>query len=205
MGLKKDLTGLVFGSLKVISQNGFNKYNYCLWSCLCECGKLVERTIVALNKKHPSCGCHIYENGKNGMKTHGHTGSSEYKIFRTMISRCENPNSEKFYMYGAKGISVCTEWRADFSVFLKDMGERPSKHHSIDRISSVGNYEPANCRWATPTVQSRNRKSVKMNMLMAREIRASNLPQRELAKTYGVTQATINYIKTNRQWKEDTV
>ena len=79
-------------------------------------------------------------------------------IWAGMISRCHNPGFEGYRRYGAKGISVCKEWRDSFWEFAGYIGERPTPRHSIDRWpNQKGNYEPGNVRWATPEEQSRNR------------------------------------------------
>jgi hypothetical protein len=91
-------------------------------------------------------------------RTHGMSKTPEYRIWGGIINRCENQNDENQYRkYGARGISMCAEWRADFMAFYRDMGPRPSPAHSIDRKDSNGNYEPSNCRWSTLDVQANNR------------------------------------------------
>lgn len=45
----------------------------------------------------------------------------------------------------------------DFAVFLADMGERPDGT-TIDRRDNTKGYWRDNCRWASKTVQTRNRK-----------------------------------------------
>jgi hypothetical protein len=92
---------------------------------------------------------------------HGHAArsgsSSAYNSWRGMMERCQNPKHVGFEYYGARGIAVCDRWY-DFAAFLADMSEKPSRRHTIDRIDPNGNYEPANCRWATPAQQRANQR-----------------------------------------------
>jgi hypothetical protein len=77
-----------------------------------------------------------------------------------MLQRCSNPKNNRYAKYGATGVTVCERWRGDdgWKNFLADMGPRPSIKHSIDRYpDSDGNYEPTNCRWATPAEQWHSR------------------------------------------------
>jgi hypothetical protein len=82
-----------------------------------------------------------------------------YTTWVMMRQRCENPNAVGYKNYGARGIKVCDRWQ-DFTLFVSDMGMRPSDNHSIDRYPDKnGNYEPGNCRWASAKEQQRNLRS----------------------------------------------
>lgn len=84
-----------------------------------------------------------------------------YNTWSTMKRRCYNPKNPKYPDYGGRGIKVCERWRNSFENFLEDMGEKPSKEYSIDRINNDGDYTPDNCRWATPKEQANNQRPKK--------------------------------------------
>ena len=80
-----------------------------------------------------------------------------YTTWCAMKARCHNSNATEYKNYGGRGITVCTEWRLSFETFIKDMGERPSTNHTLDRIDNDGIYCKENCRWATWKQQQENR------------------------------------------------
>lgn len=86
----------------------------------------------------------------------GYSVTPTYHSWRSMIQRCTNPNRRNYKWYGARGIQVCDRWRHSFDNFLADMGPRPNGL-TLDRIDVNGNYEPTNCRWATPIEQAREK------------------------------------------------
>lgn len=79
----------------------------------------------------------------------------EYDAWRQMKARCFNKKHSQFENYGGRGITVCKQWMR-FQNFISDMGPRPSKHHSLDRIKNNLGYSPNNCRWTIDFVQNNN-------------------------------------------------
>lgn len=202
----KDITGLVVGRLTVVRFSRINNSGRASWICVCQCGNEREvRSEKLLDKKRPtsSCGCYAKEvSAKNGRETHTHqkSHSPEYYSWQGMKRRCEDEGVRGYERYGGRGIKVCDRWRNSFEAFYEDMGPKPGKTHTIDRIDNDGNYEPGNCQWATKKTQSRNTRT---NVFVTYQGRVVSFV--ELCEISGKSRSTIKN-RLNRGWSiEDAV
>ena len=148
------------GKLVVIGVRKVGNGHVCL--CRCDCGEVrrLQACLLYWPKQRHFATCR--QNGcrvtlKHGHKT-GRVASREYKTWRAMISRCENPKNPAFHNYGGRGIFVCESWRLSFKEFLLDMGSRPVGLE-IGRIENDDGYHKANCEWQTRKQQAANRRT----------------------------------------------
>lgn len=138
----------------------------------CDCGNIV-KIGASLVGPCQSCGCMRRDQAEVGKRIsyskrqaspHGSAAAenpAEYTAWFNMVSRCHKSHHPSFSDYGARGITVCEQWRESFSQFLHDIGKRPSGKHSIERVDNMDGYRPGNCVWATISEQNRNTRRTK--------------------------------------------
>ena len=158
----KEIKSKKYGRLTVISEVTPKDYGYRKRrrvNCVCDCGNKV---ILVLNNIRigttKSCGCLLTEINIAKNYKHGMTLSPEYQAWRSMFKRCNDQNSENYKYYGGRGITICKRWEK-FECFYKDIGDKPTQKHSLDRIDNNGNYYKNNCKWSTPKEQTSNRRT----------------------------------------------
>jgi hypothetical protein len=150
-----NIIGRRFGKLVVAAYSHTTQNRKACWKCKCDCGRVVIlRGNDLLSGRTKSCWCWKTAD----VSRHGESKHDIYRIWAGMKQRCNRPKTRSYKYYGARGVIVCERWIKSFDAFLKDMGPRPSKRHSIDRINNDGNYEPENCRWATAKQQAANKR-----------------------------------------------
>lgn len=170
--------------LTVQSPTNERRNNSVMWLARCDCGRAVTVRAACLKRGSTrSCGCATRSMIAMRTTRHGMSRSPEYRTWSGMIDRCTNPRLRTWSAYGGRGIRVCDRW-LKFENFFSDMGQRPSRKHSLDRVDNDGNYEPGNCRWATPDVQQNNhRGNVRLtvfgeSMTIAQWLRRTGMPSR---------------------------
>jgi len=125
----------------------------------CECGNIKNIAFADVRSGHTqSCGCFHTERIRSARSHGGTVGGEapEYLAWKAMKQRCTQKSAAGWMNYGGRGIVVCERWVNSFPNFLEDVGLRPDKRYSLDRINNDGNYEPGNVRWATRSQQRRN-------------------------------------------------
>jgi len=182
-----DITGMKFERLTVWEKDNTKPLGRVFWMCQCECGTVKSIESYPLRKGMTrSCGCLNIETAikRNKVGKHLMSYSTEYHIYQDMKARCRNQKAINFDDYGGRGIAVCDRWLESFENFYEDMGDRPSKQHSLDRIDGSKGYSKENCRWATLEQQANNKSN---NVLITHDERTMTIAQWARYKGMNIT------------------
>ncbi len=153
--------GQHFGRLVVLGETDPVKHKRRVL-CRCDCGTVKAIRVEMVFRGQQSCGClrnELTGRRAKAFRRHGEAAAltTEYMAWQSMIRRCTAMNGPKWRYYGGRGITICDRWRHSFEQFLADLGRRPGKGFSLDRINNDGHYEPGNVRWADAVTQNRRR------------------------------------------------
>lgn len=165
--------------------------------CMCKCGIIRAYRAANLRKGNTkSCGCRQKEIVASLGTKHGMRGSPAYNSWATMKARCDNSKLPRYSDHGGRGITYCVRWKK-FENFYADMGDRPSLLHTLDRFPDKnGNYEPSNCRWATPQEQANN---TRRNHLITIDNKQDTLAN--WCRFYGIGHNAVVGRRLARGWK----
>lgn len=197
----KDLTGLRFGQRTVIRVVFVDGQRRLL--CRCDCGSEATMTAGCLNNgKHPNCGCVR----RAAIAAPVHQAEVRRRLetrysWRNMIKRCTDPRNNAYARYGGRGIRVCQRWMT-IANFVEDMGLR-SSGMTLDRVNNNENYEPGNCRWATPAEQAQNRRSTTLNAVsavLARALRSRGQRAADIAHAFGCSLSNLQSVWSGHTW-----
>jgi len=175
---RTDLTGISFSQWTVLQEAApRNSRRY--WTCICDCGTkaVVDGKELRLGRSTSCVRC------RN--KTHGKGNCPEYIVWKRMRSRCRSQADKNYARYGGRGIDVCVEWES-FATFYRDMGQRPTPKHTIERVKNDLGYSKNNCRWATRREQACN---TSRNRLLTFNGVTQSIP--DWAETLGISGKTL--------------
>lgn len=179
--------GQIFGRLTVIKELPVTNHVREIL-CKCSCGKNKEvRAIALITKNTQSCGCYRKDSLHARNTTHGYSKSIEYASWINMRERCLTPKHKSYHNYGGRGIKVSPKWINSFENFIKDMGNKPSKNYSLERINVNKNYCKSNCKWATIEEQAKNKRRTLKYMY-----KGKLTPLIDISKKVGLSYNIIN-------------
>lgn len=186
IGKFKNLEGMRFSRLTVVSLAGRDKHGKYTWNCACDCGNTKITDTGQLNSgMTKSCGCIHREQLKERNKTHGLSKTPIYNVWCSMKNRVDSENSKSFADYGKRGIKYCDKW-STFEGFYDDMNQTYENGLSIERIDVNGDYCKGNCKWIPKEQQALNTRRTRLITL-----NGITKPVSEFARIYGMVPQNV--------------
>jgi hypothetical protein len=147
------------------------EWPYGYWVCMCDgCSSFTRArtnqldTLDAISCSNPACRKKAEDGWVKRQKTRylcledAVRRTDTRNTFYPMRRRCNDLTDAR---YGGRGIQFCDRWNLPagegYRNFVADMGLRPHRGLTLDRVDNDGDYTPRNCRWADIRTQSRNK------------------------------------------------
>jgi len=152
--LISDEIGNKYGKLLILGETAPIK-SFRQYVCICDCGgyHVASRNNILQGMSIQCRICSGEQRRNSQTSINVKENRLTYDSWNGMFSRCgKEPN----YM----NVTICDEWKVrphGFFKFKEDLGERPSRDYTLDRIDYKGNYTKENCRWAKRSVQNHNK------------------------------------------------
>lgn len=124
------------------------------------------------------------------------SNSKLYTVWKSMLSRCENPKAKDFYRYGGRGIKVYADWHNVKSFIDWCLSNGYKEGLQLDRIYNDKDYCPDNCRFVTPKDNMKNRH----NTLMYNGIPLADLLNNSSTNPYNLERHTVWYRLKKLNW-----
>lgn len=193
------MVGETKNRLTCTSLLGTNKHGQRIIQCLCLCGQKMQVAAQDWKSGHTkSCGCLkrelSSERAKRDLRKHGLSQHPLFPTWNNMMRRCYDKNNHAYANYGGRGIRVCKRWHNP-AAFIEDVGEKPSKTHSIDRKNNNKGYSPSNWRWATRSQQTQNTRVSRFVTY-----KGKRLLLREWAELYEINEGTLRTRIDELHW-----
>lgn len=170
-----------------------------LYKRICACGAI---SVVDARRINLSChSCAMVERRTHGLSAGGKLDPI-YSVFCGIKARCFIPSRAQYKYYGGRGITICKEWLDDPATFVawaKSKGWKPGLE--IDRIESDGDYTPDNCQISTHRENSQHTRRIHTTLdqaKRARELLATGISVKEVAKAVGISYMSAWHIKNTR-------